>query len=110
MLKQQMLFNSCCCEYIIASCPWLTALQVLGTFITEFGQGRQRCNRLFASRASAQAVADQLVAVACHYGFEGWLVNIENSLSSDQVQVMLHFVGYLRARMKAACSHGVVVW
>jgi mannosyl-glycoprotein endo-beta-N-acetylglucosaminidase len=83
---------------------------VLGTFITEFGQGRQRCNRLFSSRESAQAVADQLVAVAQHHGFEGWLVNIENGLSRQQVAAMLHFVGYLRARMKAMCPHGMVVW
>ncbi|KAF6265409.1 glycosyl hydrolase family 85-domain-containing protein [Scenedesmus sp. NREL 46B-D3] len=85
-------------------------VKVLGTFITEFGQGRQRCNRLFASRAAAQAVADQLVAVARHYGFEGWLVNIENALSGDQVQAMLHFVGYLRARMAATRPQGMVVW
>jgi mannosyl-glycoprotein endo-beta-N-acetylglucosaminidase len=88
----------------------LTLPQVLGTFITEFGQGKQRCNRLFSSRAAAQAVADQLVAVARHYGFEGWLVNIENSLSREQVQVMLHFLGYLRARMRAVCPAGMVVW
>lgn len=85
-------------------------LQVLGTFITEFGQGRQRCNRLFSSNASAEAVADQLVAVAAHYGFEGWLVNIENPLTLEQVAVMKHFVGYLRARMRAASQHGTVIW
>eukprot|EP00879_Flechtneria_rotunda_P009445 GHRR01009887.1.p1 GENE.GHRR01009887.1~~GHRR01009887.1.p1 ORF type:complete len:846 (+),score=292.20 GHRR01009887.1:222-2759(+) len=84
--------------------------QMLGTFITEFGQGRHICNRLFSSKASAEAVADQLVAIAAHYGFEGWLVNIENSLSLEQVAVMQHFVGYLRARVHAEIQHGLVVW
>lgn len=83
---------------------------MLGTFITEFGQGRQRCNKLFASCQAAEAVADQLVAVAAHYGFEGWLVNIENSLSREQVEVMKHFVGYLRARMTATVQHSMVIW
>lgn len=85
-------------------------MQILGTFITEFGQGRHRCNKLFSSNQSAEVVADQLVAVAAHYGFEGWLVNIENSLSKEQVEVMKHFVGYLRARMAAVVQHGMVVW
>lgn len=88
----------------------MLVLQVLGTFITEFGQGRRRCNRLFTSNQSAEAVADQLVAVAAHYGFEGWLVNIENSLSKEQVEIMKHFTGYLRARMTAAVQHSLVIW
>lgn len=50
-------------------------LQMLGTFITEFGQGRLRCDRLFSSAERARQVADQLVAIAQHYGFEGWLVS-----------------------------------
>lgn len=69
-----------------AACAALL-LQVLGTFITEWELGASRCRRLFASKAAAQAVADQLVALAVHYGFEGWLINIENSLSRSEVQV-----------------------
>ena len=48
---------------------------MLGTFITEFGQGRLRCNRMFSTYKTARQVADQLVAIAAHYGFEGWLVS-----------------------------------
>jgi mannosyl-glycoprotein endo-beta-N-acetylglucosaminidase len=62
----------------------MPSLQMLGTFITEFGQGKLRSQELFASRESAEVVADQLVALALHYGFEGWLVNIENSLTAQQ--------------------------
>lgn len=42
----------------------------LGTFITEFGLGRQRCARLFATREAAQRAAEQLAAVAAHFGFD----------------------------------------
>ena len=37
-------------------------------------------------------------------------VNIENPLSASQVCIMQHFVGYLRARMRETCQHGMVVW
>eukprot|EP00775_Hariotina_reticulata_P011568 gene11568-11712_t len=75
-------------------------VRMLGTFITEFGQGKLRSEVLFASRDSAEVVANQLVAVALHYGFEGWLVS-----------VLQHFVGYLRARMQAELpGRGLVVW
>jgi hypothetical protein len=68
----------------------LLLLQVLGTFITEWDLGASRCRRMFSSRAAAQAVADQLVVLAAHYGFEGWVINIENSLSRREVQVGDH--------------------
>jgi len=37
-------------------------------------------------------------------------VNIENPLSQQQVSVMQHFVGYLRARTRDTCPHGLVAW
>ena len=85
-------------------------LQVLGTFITEWGLGAQRCARLFQDPAAAQTVADQLVAISKHYGFEGWLINMENRLSDHGVEMMLHFLGYLRARLHAEVPHGTVIW
>lgn len=45
-------------------------VQCLGTFITEFKLGQQRCTRLFGSRDSAQTAAEQLAAIAAHYGFD----------------------------------------
>ncbi|KAF8066341.1 ENGASE2 [Scenedesmus sp. PABB004] len=85
-------------------------VKVIGTIITEFGQGRRRCGALFESAAAARGVADTLVSLAAHHGFEGWLVNIENALTQDQVAVVMHFVGYLRARMAAAVPGGMVIW
>lgn len=83
-------------------------LQVLGTFITEWDLGASRCRRMFASKAAAQAVADQLVALAVHYGFEGWLINIENSLSRSEVQVrQLAAYGLLLAVASDACNPAV---
>ncbi len=74
----------------------VTTAQVLGTFITEFAAGRRCCESLFSSAAAARAVADQLVALAVHYDLQGWLINIENGLSTEQ----------------ASCEHRelVVMW
>jgi hypothetical protein len=52
-------------------CPArLFGLQVLGTFITEWEEGRHRCEALLASPESARAVAEQLAGMALHFGFE----------------------------------------
>ena len=67
-------------------------LQVLGTFITEWEDGRKICERLFQSAESAEAAAKQLAAIAAYFGFEGWLINIENSLEKDKISHLLHFV------------------
>lgn len=59
----------------LLSCP-------AGTFITEWKEGGQRCEAFLAGDdRSYQAVADQLVLMAQFLRFDGWLINIENSLS-----------------------------
>jgi hypothetical protein len=85
-------------------------LQVLGTFITEWAEGRAKCEQLLSSRAAAEAAAEQLVALALHHGFEGWLVNIENSLARRHVRLMLHFMRHLTRRMCEAVPHSLVMW
>lgn len=53
-----------------------------GTFITEWKEGERLCEAFLAGdERSYQAVADQLVLIAQFFRFDGWLINIENSLS-----------------------------
>ncbi|XP_025135414.3 cytosolic endo-beta-N-acetylglucosaminidase isoform X3 [Bubalus bubalis] len=55
---------------------------VLGTFITEWKDGERLCEAFLAGdEHSYRAVADQLVLIAQFFRFDGWLINIENSLS-----------------------------
>uniref|UniRef100_A0A2K5XCD4 mannosyl-glycoprotein endo-beta-N-acetylglucosaminidase n=1 Tax=Mandrillus leucophaeus TaxID=9568 RepID=A0A2K5XCD4_MANLE len=55
---------------------------VLGTFITEWNEGGRLCEAFLAGdERSYQAVADRLVQIAQFFRFDGWLINIENSLS-----------------------------
>lgn len=62
--------------------PRLTSLLSTGTFITEWKEGGQLCEAFLAGDdRSYQAVADRLVLMAQFLHFDGWLINIENSLS-----------------------------
>jgi len=51
-----------------------------GTVITEWDAGKQLCAEFLNSKAESRAFADQLVDIAVHFGFDGWLLNIENAL------------------------------
>ena len=55
-------------------------VQVLGTFITEWKDGAERCKEMFADQYSYQTIANQLVYIAKYYRFDGWLINIENPI------------------------------
>lgn len=90
----------------------LATSQVLGTFITEaWEDGRRLCESMLASPTAARAAADQLVALAVYFGFEGWLVNVENGLGRDLVPHLITFVSHLRSRLSAVVGpHAMVVW
>ena len=66
--------------------------QVLGTFITEWDEGRRICEQLFSSPETAELLAFQLKEIANWFGFDGWLVNIENSLPWSMLPNLKHFV------------------
>ena len=72
--------------------PHPCTCQVLGTFITEWEQGAVYCDCMFGSEEAAEHSAAQLAAVCQTYGFDGWVINIENKLRPDHVPNMLHFL------------------
>lgn len=55
-----------------------------GTFITEWTDGAAVCKAFLKDEESYRAVADKLVQISHCYGFDGWLINIENSLSVSE--------------------------
>lgn len=84
---------------------------VLGTFITEWQEGGQLCEAFLAGDArSYRAVADQLVLIAQFFRFDGWLINIENSLSLAAVGNMPHFLQYLTTQLHQRVPGGLVLW
>ncbi|XP_013002578.1 cytosolic endo-beta-N-acetylglucosaminidase isoform X1 [Cavia porcellus] len=84
---------------------------VLGTFITEWTDGAKLCEAFLAGDSrSYQTVADQLVQIAQFFHFDGWLINIENSLSAVAVQNMPVFLRYLTAQLHQRVPGGLVLW
>lgn len=63
-------------------CEWLL---LPGTLITEWDDGKKRCETFLSSEDSYKALADKLVEISAYYGFDGWLVNIENVIEVSGV-------------------------
>jgi len=51
-------------------------IKVLGTFITEWDEGKATCKEMLATKESAQMYAERLAELATALGFDGWLVSI----------------------------------
>ncbi|XP_072298511.1 cytosolic endo-beta-N-acetylglucosaminidase [Eucyclogobius newberryi] len=83
---------------------------VLGTFITEWTDGAKLCEEFLKDEESYRAVADKLVQICHFYGFDGWLVNIENELSAPAVKSMPLFLQYLTEQMHERVSGALVLW
>uniref|UniRef100_A0A8C5WDQ0 Cytosolic endo-beta-N-acetylglucosaminidase n=1 Tax=Leptobrachium leishanense TaxID=445787 RepID=A0A8C5WDQ0_9ANUR len=86
-------------------------VSVLGTFITEWEEGAKVCESFLAGEESAyRAVADQMVRLAEFYGFDGWLVNIENLLSPVAVSRVPLFLRYLTDQLHQRIPGGLILW
>lgn len=48
---------------------------MLGTFITEWDEGRATSDALLSTKESAQMYAQRLAELAVNLGFDGWLVS-----------------------------------
>ncbi|XP_069033387.1 cytosolic endo-beta-N-acetylglucosaminidase isoform X1 [Embiotoca jacksoni] len=83
---------------------------VLGTFITEWEDGAAMCEEFLKDEESYRAVADKLVQISHCYGFDGWLINIENPLSEVAVKNMLRFLRYLTDQMHERVCSSLILW
>ncbi|XP_034750944.1 cytosolic endo-beta-N-acetylglucosaminidase [Etheostoma cragini] len=83
---------------------------VLGTFITEWTDGAAVCEAFLKDEESYRAVADKLVQISYCYGFDGWLINIENPLSKVAVENTPLFLRYLTDQMHERVSGSLVLW
>ncbi|XP_043352506.1 cytosolic endo-beta-N-acetylglucosaminidase isoform X3 [Dermochelys coriacea] len=82
-----------------------------GTFITEWTSGGKLCESFLAGEAAAyHAVAVQLGRIAHFYRFDGWLVNIENTLSEAAAQNLPLFLHDLREQLRQDVPGGLVLW
>ncbi|XP_052784128.1 uncharacterized protein LOC128219957 [Mya arenaria] len=86
-------------------------VKVLGTVITEWDDGKARCKIFLETEESYKAFADQLVKIAKYYGFDGWLINIENVIETGaEVDRLCEFVCYLTTEQHRVCPDSLVIW
>lgn len=78
-------------------------VQVLGTFITEWAEGSLLCELLLNTEQSCEEAAMQLTKIASYYGFDGWLLNIENPVLLRLIPNLLHFIRW--DIVPVPCSH-----
>lgn len=55
-------------------------MQVLGTFLTEWDEGRIISDKLLSSMEYARMCAERLTELATALGFDGWLVTLSSFL------------------------------
>lgn len=50
------------------------------------------------------------VMIAQYYGFDGWLINIENAIESNCISQLIDFVRLVRNEMDKTVPHSQVVF
>ena len=86
-------------------------VEILGTIITEFDDGKKICDELLQNRETIDKFVDMCCKIAVHYKLEGWLLNIENKLDSHQVPNMMYLVKTLTDEMhNKAGENSKVIW
>lgn len=83
-------------------------VQVLGTFITEWDEGKHD-NILLCE--NFEKVSEKLIDIAKFYNFDGWFINIESDLPDEKYSIkMKQFLEYLTKRVHEEIENGLVIW
>ncbi|XP_068635389.1 cytosolic endo-beta-N-acetylglucosaminidase 1-like [Aristolochia californica] len=88
----------------------LHGVKVLGTFITEWDEGKAICDVLLSTKESAELYAERLTELAVSLGFDGWLLNIEVNLDVAQIPNLEEFVHHLTETMHSSLPGSLVIW
>ena len=84
---------------------------MLGTIITEWGPGKQILEKILASDENIEKFTEVTAAMCAHYGFHGWLLNIENEVETELVGQLIKLTKKLTEAVKRKIgSEGVVLW
>ncbi|XP_074287182.1 cytosolic endo-beta-N-acetylglucosaminidase 1-like [Silene latifolia] len=84
--------------------------KVLGTFLTEWDEGKLVCDKLLSTKEYAQMCAERLTELAVALGFDGWLINMEVKLDQSQIGNLKEFVRHLTDTMHSSKPGSLVIW
>ncbi|XP_039047337.1 cytosolic endo-beta-N-acetylglucosaminidase 1-like isoform X1 [Hibiscus syriacus] len=85
-------------------------VKVLGTFITEWDEGKAICKELLSTEESAHKYAERLAELAVALGFDGWLLNMEVQVDVGQIPNLKEFVSHLTQTMHSLLPGSLVIW
>lgn len=104
-------------HYLVTIPPitWINAshangVPMMGTFIVEDDAGKAICQTVFSSEEMMKNLVKQLISIASTHGFDGWFINIENSMDELNVPRMIDFLGHLKSEMSSANPQSMVIW
>uniref|UniRef100_A0A2C9JG15 Cytosolic endo-beta-N-acetylglucosaminidase TIM barrel domain-containing protein n=1 Tax=Biomphalaria glabrata TaxID=6526 RepID=A0A2C9JG15_BIOGL len=80
------------------------------TIITEWETGSSICQEMLQSTSVIDRVTTKLAQMALAYGFNGWLINIENKIEIDHIPGLQYFVHELTLKCRAMLDAPKVLW
>ncbi|KAE9542762.1 hypothetical protein AGLY_002673 [Aphis glycines] len=94
---------------------WINAahkhgVKVLGTLITEWIDGNTLWLQVFSNLEKRNNLVDKLVEICKYYKFDGYLLNVENELESENIENMIETISLLRTKLKTVITHSEVIW
>ena len=86
-------------------------VKVLGTIITEWEAGRELMETLLVSDENIEKFIQVAARICAHYGFHGWLLNIENTVRQELVPKLVKLTEDLTSAIKKHVGdEGTVLW
>lgn len=82
----------------------------MGTFITEWSDGKTKLLEVLESKESIDKTTDSLLKCCKHFKFEGWLINIECEVPTAKVDQLIYFLSSLREKITRNIKNGKIFW
>ncbi|XP_011301389.1 cytosolic endo-beta-N-acetylglucosaminidase [Fopius arisanus] len=94
---------------------WINAahkhgVKVLGTLITEHKDGEAIWDEVLSSPEKTTRFADALITLTKFYGFEGWLLNVENKIKLEDIERLQFFIRHLTNGLRKDVADSEVIW
>jgi mannosyl-glycoprotein endo-beta-N-acetylglucosaminidase len=67
-------------------------------------------DQILKSDSSVENFVDSLVAICCHFGFDGYLLNVENAVPLEHVSKLELFVKQIHHKLHDKIPHAEVIW
>lgn len=85
-------------------------MTVAGTLITEWDNGKRVWDDILISDDAVEEFVNNLVAICCHFGFDGYLLNVENAIAPERVSRLELFVKLIHSKLHAKIPYAEVIW